>query len=413
MIIATSILVGTLSVGGTAYAVQKNHADKVNDAKAELKQETKTLNSIESEVSAYIDKDGFLQSGLTYDVIEQLKKSLNSIKDDYIDFSIKKDDLKNEIKVVKIGKESLEQDFADITSKLQTQVAVNALFTKDAIDGNEVKTQSIKDGLTEEEVAEVKTLLKEEIKDDSKWGIELGKLADEADNQIKQIETATKAVNGLYSNDKVKDDVTVSQYKKAKSEVDKVKNENAKKDLEKKLDKVSTVAQANEKKAKEEAEAQAKAEAEAQAKAEAEAQAQATQTANTSTSNSNSSSNGTTSNYSSSSNSGSSNSYSSNSGSSSSSNYSSGSTSKSSNSTSKSSGSSSSSKSTSSSSSSNKSSGSSSTSKSSGSSSSNSSSSGKITNVQKTGEGEIDYSGKGKNTGTGNTYEEWTFQMDE
>lgn len=250
VIIATSILIATLSVGGTTYAVNKNHANKVNHAKLELKDEMKTINSIRSELGSYLDKDGFLLEGLTLEKFTKFKKSLNSIKDNYKDLGIKKDDLKNEIKVVKIDKKSLEKEFAVIESKLQMQTEVNNLFLNAAITGTTVTVQQIKDDVTLDKINEVKEKV---VKDQSNWGIEVNKLVLEAESQLKQIETATNKVNGLFVNGVVNADVTISTYNEVKGELDKISNGKFKTELTSKLNEVLVIAEANQKKAEEEA----------------------------------------------------------------------------------------------------------------------------------------------------------------
>lgn len=401
LIIASSILLGTTTVGGTVYAYSQHtsHQESIDNATASIKLEQETLDQLFTKLESYELEGGFLSKELNVEELGKIEKSLNSVKDSYIDFHIEKDDLKSDIKVIKLDKKELEEKLEGISTKLTVQDQVNALFAEDVIVGSDVSKQALADGVKVEKVDGIK----ESVTDvDSKWGKALTKSLDNAVAQVKQIDKANKAVAKVFKDDKVVEGVDRDAYKKAKSVVKKVENEKVSKELNTKLDKVLKVVKADEAKAKQLAEEKEEAERVAKEKAEAEAQAQAqSQQSSSNSSSSNSTSSSSSSNSSNSSSGSSSSNTSKSSGSTSS---------KSSSSTSKSSSNTSSSSSKSSSSGSG---GGSSSNSSSGSKSSGSSSSGKTGNVakdvKKTGEGKI-YDEDGTQSGT---YEEGTFTWDE
>lgn len=385
IIVASSFLVGALIIGGSVIGVfNHNHKVKVNEAKAEVQDIQTSLKSMYTEVASFTNKDGYIKSGFTLDKLQPIEKELNSYKDSYTDFGIKKDELKNEIKVVKIDKKAVTTELSKLKTKYEVQEAVNSLFSKGVLDGDKLTESPLKDGLTAKDIEDAERLTLVKVESPSKWSDSINQSIKLATTQVKQQDVATKEVGKLISKDKVKDGVSRDAYNKAKKEVDKVKNEKVKTNLNKSLDKVLKVVKANEKKAKEQQKALEKTKADAASKVQSQSQ---------SSTNSVTSSNGQSS-------------YSNNTESSTrsnnqSSNYSGGSSSNSSNSTSvqrKSSGGSSNSSTKSSNSTSKNSSG-----------GSKSNGTPKISNVEKKGEGQID--NRGSDEGA-STYEHYTFEVE-
>ena len=120
-----------------------------------------------------------------------------------------------------------------------------------------------------------------EFEDNSKdgWYVAVTGLADEAIEQLDQIEKTNKTVDGFFKEDKAKTDVKRKDFEAAEKEVKKIKQADAKKSLEDKLSKVKKAIEDREKKEaeekkKKEAAEKKKQEEEAKKAAEAE-QAQA------------------------------------------------------------------------------------------------------------------------------------------
>lgn len=386
IIVVSSFLVGALIIGGSAIGVfNHSHKVKVNEARAEVQDIQTSLKSMYTEVASFTNKDGYIKSGFTLDKLQPIEKELNSYKDSYTDFGIKKDELKNEIKVVKIDKKAVTTELSKLKTKYEVQEAVNSLFSKGVLDGDKLTESPVKDGLTAKDIEDAERLTLEKVESPSKWSDSINQSIKLATAQVKQQDVATKEVGKLISKDKVKDGLSRDAYNKAKQEVDKVKNEKVKTDLNKSLDMVLKAVKANEKKAKEQQKALEKMKADAESKVQSQTGTNETSSTGQSTySGSTGGSNNSSSNYSGGS-----------------SNYN--------NSTSvqrKSSGGGSSKATTKSSNTTSK--------KSSG--GSKSSNTPKISNVKKRGEGVIDEGGRNKEIGGNkgaNTYEWGTFQIEE
>ncbi len=300
IIVASSFLVGALIIGGSAIGVFNHiHKVKVNEARAEVQDIQTSLKSMYTEVASFTNKDGYIKSGFTLDKLQPIEKELNSYKDSYTDFGIKKDELKNEIKVVKIDKKAVTTELSKLKTKYEVQEAVNSLFSKGVLDGDKLTESPLKDGLTAKDIEDAEHLALEKIESPSKWSDSINQSIKLASTQVKQQDVATKEVGKLISKDKVKDGVSRDAYNKAKKEVDKVKNEKVKTDLNKSLDKVLKAVKANEKKAKEQQKALEKMKADAESKVQSQTGTNETSSTGQSTYSSNTGgSNNSSSNYS-------------------------------------------------------------------------------------------------------------------
>lgn len=385
IIVTSSLLVGILLISATILGfINYNHKVKVDNARIEVQTIQSDLKSLHTQVASFTNKDGYIKSGFTLDKLQPIEKELNSYKDSYTDFGIKKNELKNEIKVVKIDKKAVTTELSKLKTKYEVQEAVNSLFSKGVLDGDKLTESPVKDGLTAKDIEDAERLTLEKVESPSKWSDSINQSIKLATAQVKQQDVATKEVGKLISKDKVKDGLSRDAYNKAKKEVDKVKNEKVKTNLNKSLNKVLKVVKADEKKAKEQKKALEKMQTDAETKVQSQSQSS---TSNTTSSNGQST-------------------YSSNTGDSSnqSSSYSGGSSSNSTSVHRKSSGSSSNATT--------KSSGTSNSTSKKTSGGSSSSKTPKISNVQKRGEGVI--SNPRGNTGPGaSTYEWGTFQIEE
>ncbi|CQR47383.1 hypothetical protein BN1058_01694 [Paraliobacillus sp. PM-2] len=257
---ATVALVGTLVLGSTVYGLaQSKHLQETRTA---IEQEQESLDSLSAKLESYQSKDGYLSKDLTVEKLDEIKNSLNLVKDSYIDFHIEKDDLKEDIKVIKIDKKAIKQELKVLNRKLIVQKAVNSLFEDDVLIGNKVSKQAIAHPITEGQINLVKTKYIGSVSVGSKWENAIKSIVDEATSQLKQVRKAEQEVIKAYKNNSVIEGVSRDTYKKAKTEVDKVVNQTIKDTLSGNLGKVLEVIEDNEAeserlaKEKEQAEAQ-------------------------------------------------------------------------------------------------------------------------------------------------------------
>lgn len=136
----------------------------------------------------------------------------------------------------RIAKVEEEQKVKENQLKTDTETAVNDLFEKAIIDNENAEKIAIKDDLQSETVKKVKEKYFV-VKTNDAWQININNMIENAEKQLKQIDTAKKAVEKVYKDNKV---VNTDQKNvdAAKKEVDKIKNAKAKKELSDKLAKV-------------------------------------------------------------------------------------------------------------------------------------------------------------------------------
>lgn len=145
--------------------------------------------------------------------------------------------------------------------KIDTETAINNLFEKAIINSKDAEKVAIKNDLDSGEITEVKQkYYVENSKDDWQKTINDGIL--NAENQMKQIETAKSSVEKIFKDNKV---VNTDQKNvdSANKEISKIKNAKAKKDLS---DKVAKVQEEINKQKKEKEEQEKEAEKQAQSK---------------------------------------------------------------------------------------------------------------------------------------------------
>ncbi|WP_373193555.1 hypothetical protein [Enterococcus sp. RIT-PI-f] len=263
-----SIVIGAAVVLGGGFGGYKVYAQQQhNQAKAAIEaslQEVGDQGTLAKTIAAFANEKGYLAKDLDSKTIYTAKQQLNTLRNSIADYEEKysNEDLANEAEISK-----LENEISTVESKLEAQLAVNKLYQQEteALNGSEVaKSLILADKVDAKTVESVK--LDKFFEDE--WKKTVQGLLDQATTQVKDIESATKAVNDCYKDNKVKSDVTKKSYEAAKKAVDKVKRQTDKEALQNKLTEIKKVVDANEKKAKE-AEEQKKAEAKKKAEAEA------------------------------------------------------------------------------------------------------------------------------------------------
>lgn len=275
VIITSAIILGIVGIGGTAtYATTvNNHKEIVAEAKSDIDADNKILKELADTINNFELEGGYLSDDLTEDNLIKIEDSLKQIKDTYTDNELEKDELNDEIKTISDNKKEVDDQFKRIQSKFESQELVNSLFSTKAIEASTISDVAVADNVDSKAIESVSKSLAS-VKEDNDWYLSLESLVKLADGQLVQIDTAKKAVDGLYKDDNVKEDVTMKQYDEAKDEVDFVKNESVQKKLEDRLAPVLKKAEEKEEKARKEAEEKADAKAK---KAEEEARAQAEQ----------------------------------------------------------------------------------------------------------------------------------------
>ncbi|SJZ75459.1 hypothetical protein SAMN02745116_01342 [Pilibacter termitis] len=255
---------------GLTFVVTKNveakRAEAIAEQKKEFEKKSKDLESIQSEIKGLWEDEtkGFLKKEVSEDTFKKLQKQFSEhkiakeVENKQVE-SAKNDYNKEIAKTTKV--------FGDFEVTFNSQTKTNALFKAPVVIGKEVKKDgTISDGLTIEKINEVDTeVLNNEF---SKAVAELKKIATD---QVNGITNSKKAVEALFKDGKPLDNE--ENYNKVKKEVEKIKNETAKKELLAKLDQVKKVVEEKKKVAEEKAKKEAE-EKKAAEKAEAEAAAE-------------------------------------------------------------------------------------------------------------------------------------------
>jgi hypothetical protein len=201
-----------------------------------------------------VDKSGYLTSYAAVQKLNQYKKLVNQMKDSYVDFHIKREDLINELKVAKIGKRDVLTKINAIESKMKAQTKVNAMFVTKAIDGSKVTSQAIKSTLTLDQINNVKESLPKG--EDSAWMKSVQGLTDDASSQFNQIAKANQDISNLVKDRTVVTTASRDSYNQAVVDVENIKNSDIKQELLKELEPVLALITANEAKAQAIAQAQ-------------------------------------------------------------------------------------------------------------------------------------------------------------
>lgn len=269
--LVTLVCVVGLGVGGSVYANNQAQQKKSDEVSHSLTKTTSDLEQLNKELVQLLDgKDtNYLAKNVTKEQVSTLKKRVEDIKSIEVDRESYENDKKVKKELDQYNEESsMVRDTMDKVEKaFDTQVAINSLYKQEkenvALNGTDVKKDlSIVDDLKKETVEETKKKFFE--KDTNvPYNQTINELITTAEAQLNQIEKAKVEVAKVYKDGKV---ISTDRalYDGAKAEVDKIKNEKAKKEL---LDQLAKVKTDIDKKAEEE-----KAKAEAQSN-EASAQA--------------------------------------------------------------------------------------------------------------------------------------------
>ncbi len=237
-LIITSVgVIAALAVGGSVYASNQSK-QKLDEAQKVITTKTTGLTDLEVKINKlFDDKDNnFLAKNVTKDQVKTLREEFDRL-------SIGKQTEKVDLKEYNKEAGDTEKALKALEKKVDAQTAINQLFKQEkenaALNGSVVKKDlSIVDDLKKETVESTK---KEYYKKDSKTAYDkaINDLIVNAENQVKQIETAKQAVSKIFKENKV---ISTDHklYDTAKTETDKIKNAKAKKSLNDQLSKVKT-----------------------------------------------------------------------------------------------------------------------------------------------------------------------------
>ncbi|WP_079707672.1 hypothetical protein [Paraliobacillus ryukyuensis] len=290
VIIAASIFLGCMAVGGTVYGVAKNnqHQQMLDKVKTEIMSEQSTTDKLDEELRSYQVDDGYLVNHLTQDNIDSLKNSIGKIKDSSADFEISTSEFSENLQAIKTDKLLLEEELDRLERKFKLQKMVNELFIQDVISENGYKTNPLSKDVKQEDIDNLSDKVKE-INNEEVFFKAISKALEDANDQFSQISLAKSSVSNLFKDNEVLGKVKRDQYNDSKKLVEKVKNEEVKKELSSKLDKVLTSVEKKEE-AKKEAEEEARRKAETRAQTQEEHSSRSTSSSSNNTSSSNSSS---------------------------------------------------------------------------------------------------------------------------
>lgn len=235
--------------GGFGY---KAYADsqikkQVTHAQSLINEQSKEHKVFQDKVKALYSakKSGFLKKNLSKQTFDLLENDLEKIQADYSSISIPKSGV--DVNKYKQNYTSSVESLKKAMALYIKQIDVNNLFVKPVLNGDSITNEvAIKDNLTADEVKKVKL-----SKESTEWEKTVNALVNNADSQLKQIEKAKIAVEKVFKDNKVTN-FERKNYDSAKAEVNKIKNEKAKKSLQDQLEKVKIEVDKKEKATKEE-----------------------------------------------------------------------------------------------------------------------------------------------------------------
>ena len=229
--VITLACVGVL-VGG-AVSVSASNKEKARMEKVYEDNKSK-LEKLNTDLKATLDKEdpNYLVKGITKDQMEVFYNR----KGQAVTLLTEGSNTKLNDEVNKVNK-----TYEDVAKAFDRQEAINSLYQKkdkaQAIDGKELKKDlAIADEVKQEDVKKVSDLyFVKDAKED--YDKTINSFITTAEGQLKQIEKAKTEVAKVFKDNKIVS-TDSKLYDAAKTEVDKVKNDKAKKDLQTQLDKV-------------------------------------------------------------------------------------------------------------------------------------------------------------------------------
>lgn len=264
LLIAAAVTV--LAVGGVSGAVYGSQSQKkVSEAQAVIDTEQGNLKAMRQTLEGLLDADDkeYLGQDVPTDIVEAMQKEFDHTMKTVQSLSVYTEKLN--VRLLTSEEQACKDLLETIEHKISAQEAVNKLFqSKDkavALNGSKVvKDLAIADDL---KIEAIQTVKKDYVQDqkESSFTKTLSELVTNAENQLKQIETAKTAVSKVYKDNKVIS-TEFKLYDSAKSETDKIKNTKAQKTLADQLVKVKADI---DKKAKDETEKAKQAEEQKQA----------------------------------------------------------------------------------------------------------------------------------------------------
>ena len=234
------IMLGTLSallvigVGGTLYVQNVQAEQQAIEAQKQFDLFLGKVEALEKDVSAFYtnDQQDFIISAITKESLEASKKEVASLTKSLTDYAGEEKQ-----SAVKKRLEQVEEFITDVSYKQETEKAVNALFQEKVIQGDTIQVDvAIADDLTYEKIESIS--VSESINKESEWANAVVSALKSATEQVEQIAKATKKVDGFYENKAIIANPTRESYELAQTEINKIKNNKAKKAL---TDKMVTV----------------------------------------------------------------------------------------------------------------------------------------------------------------------------
>lgn len=234
------IVVIILMCGGGTYAYAQNQSSvKVEEAKEKLNVSSDKLVKLTSEIKALLDEKDqkYLVKDVNKTQIETLQKKVKKETVRPSDIELPKD------LYTTFNKESkkAQEVMGNVTLAYDTQTAINTLYEKtdktQAMNGSIItKDLPISDDLKKESVEKIKKSYYEEGATSS-YNKTINNLINGAEDQLTTLGKAKEAVLKVYKDSKIIS-TDLKLYDSAKAEVNKIKNEKAKKELSDQLAKV-------------------------------------------------------------------------------------------------------------------------------------------------------------------------------
>ncbi|SJZ77441.1 hypothetical protein SAMN02745116_01396 [Pilibacter termitis] len=252
--IAIGGVVAILAIGGGVFfKVQADYAQE-EKVKTTIAQTTKnTQNLLAKAKELFDEKQEFLRKDLKADEIKAIQKELTSSEKTVKDFNSKK--YEKAVNEFTTADKEVSKRIKKAETMLDTQTKLNALFTKPVLNGNEVTKEIIikKDVKTED----IQALEKQ--KEKTPFSDKVAEIVKNARIQFTDIENAKKA---LVESEKDKGNETKANN--AQNAINKIKNQEVKKELQTKLDPIKKAIKEKKKAEEEKRKAEEKAKAEEQ-----------------------------------------------------------------------------------------------------------------------------------------------------
>lgn len=216
------LLAAAIILGGSGYGYYVHDQNVKAQAQQEQQKIEKQETAIQTQLADFYTDNThqFIKSDKTANQLADLTTQVNNLKE-----AAKSAGTKD-------NTEELTNEIKSIQEKMDIITQVNNLFETPVVKGSEIKTATAIKG---------STIDIEPLTTDDEFSKTINNVISDAKSQLNDLNTAKKAVAVVYTDEKVKDNVTRQQYQTAQKAVAKLVEGNQKKTLMANLEKVDDV----------------------------------------------------------------------------------------------------------------------------------------------------------------------------